>query len=637
MSTVNLSPFAGAGAQFFDSNGVPLSGGLIYTYAAGTTTPQATYTTSTGNIANSNPIVLGSDGRTPQEIWLVNASSYKFILQNSSGTQIGSYDNILGVNDTTSLIAFENTLIGSTGSSLVGYNQGSSNATTRTVQSKLQEFVSVKDFGAVGDNSHDDTNAIQSALNYAAPLGYVVIFPPGQYKITSGLTAGFSSGGIFMEGVGYGSGNTNDNGIFPTGSGYTALTVGGNVNVFSICLGGGGNTINGLYLNNISLSLINKIRVYNFNGFGVRIDKVYDTVFEVISSELCGNTSSTTLNTYSYPNYAFGMFDAGDTCNMSHILRLQVEQAQYYAIYVSGNTLSCLIDNIHSERATTSASYQSLPTWQLSGNRCRYNVARLESNQPSTATASISGGNTTFANLLIEGAIVVSASGTNGSSITIETPEIQGTLQAQSNQIGTITLIGGSVSNLNSQSLGWKIFSTNIGTLTIDYSGSSDPKAFEVFGAVISTLASGSTNSSATFNDCNIGNLAATSGVYGLQGTSIYNNCSITCSSTYNIGYSANYFNSCIINANVTLNPGSIYLSNTVINGTLTQSSGSISSIFDDSSYATGTVSGFGAPTGNAWNKGQRTFNLAPASGSPKSWVCTVSGTPGTWVSEGNL
>jgi hypothetical protein len=58
--SVILSPLAGAGWQFFDNNGIPLAGGLIYTYAAGTTTPQATYTTSAGNIANANPIVLDS-------------------------------------------------------------------------------------------------------------------------------------------------------------------------------------------------------------------------------------------------------------------------------------------------------------------------------------------------------------------------------------------------------------------------------------------------------------------------------------------------------------------------------------------------------------------------------------------------
>ena len=86
--SLNLSPLGGAGWQFFDNNGVPLSGGLLYTYAAGGTTPLATYTTQTGNIANSNPIVLDSSGRPPNEIWLNGNYNYKFVLQNSSGSQI---------------------------------------------------------------------------------------------------------------------------------------------------------------------------------------------------------------------------------------------------------------------------------------------------------------------------------------------------------------------------------------------------------------------------------------------------------------------------------------------------------------------------------------------------------------------
>lgn len=42
-------------------------------------------------------------------------------------------------------------------------------------------------------------------------------------------------------------------------------------------------------------------------------------------------------------------------------------------------------------------------------------------------------------------------------------------------------------------------------------------------------------------------------------------------------------------------------------------------------------------PTTMKWEVGQRIYNSAPAVGQPKSWVCTVAGTPGTWVSEGNL
>ena len=94
--SVLLAPI-GNGFQFFDANGRPLNGGFLYTYLAGSTTPAATYTTNTGLIANTNPIVLGSDGRPPQEIWLTSGTSYKFVLTDNSYVTIGTYDNLYGI------------------------------------------------------------------------------------------------------------------------------------------------------------------------------------------------------------------------------------------------------------------------------------------------------------------------------------------------------------------------------------------------------------------------------------------------------------------------------------------------------------------------------------------------------------
>jgi hypothetical protein len=91
---ISLSLYAGAGAQFFDNNGVPLNGGLIYTYGAGTTTPVSTYTDSSASTNNTNPIVLDSAGRTPAQIWLTAGASYKFVLQTSTGVLIKTDDNI---------------------------------------------------------------------------------------------------------------------------------------------------------------------------------------------------------------------------------------------------------------------------------------------------------------------------------------------------------------------------------------------------------------------------------------------------------------------------------------------------------------------------------------------------------------
>lgn len=96
---VNLSPVGGVAAQFFDNDGNVLSGGKIYTYAAGTNTPQSTYTTGSGLIAHANPIILDSAGRVPTgEIWLTDGSVYKFVIKDANDTLIGTYDNIVGIN-----------------------------------------------------------------------------------------------------------------------------------------------------------------------------------------------------------------------------------------------------------------------------------------------------------------------------------------------------------------------------------------------------------------------------------------------------------------------------------------------------------------------------------------------------------
>ena len=94
--SVNLSPI-GNGVSFLGTTGLPLSGGKIYTYQAGSSTPLATYTTINGTIANANPIILGTDGRTPSEIWLTYGYNYKFILQDSVGSTIATYDNLYGI------------------------------------------------------------------------------------------------------------------------------------------------------------------------------------------------------------------------------------------------------------------------------------------------------------------------------------------------------------------------------------------------------------------------------------------------------------------------------------------------------------------------------------------------------------
>jgi hypothetical protein len=207
--SVTPSPIGGFAAQFFDNNGVILSGGKIYTYAAGTTTPQATYTSASGATPHANPIILDSAGRVPGgETWLTDGLVYKFTLETSTGILLGTYDNVDARNaaSATSLVpsgyttatnvqtAFDN-LGSSAGSSKVGFLQAGTGAVSRTSQAKMRDFLSVKDFGAVGDGVTDDTTALTAmvtAVNAVtltnAPVG--VYFPQGKYRYSA--TLGFN-------------------------------------------------------------------------------------------------------------------------------------------------------------------------------------------------------------------------------------------------------------------------------------------------------------------------------------------------------------------------------------------------------------------------------------------------------------
>jgi Pectate lyase superfamily protein len=275
---VNLSPYGGVGAQFLDNSGNVLTGGKIFTYAAGTTTNQATYTTSVGNIPHSNPIILDASGRVPSggEIWLTDGLAYKFILRDANDVLIATYDGITGIN--SNFVAFTNqqeiqtatagqtvfnlttttyqpnannltvfvdgvnqygpgaqyayletdndtvtfinglhvgalvkfttsqlntsgstntagqisftgfkgqvgtvqNLAGDDGSDWIGFEQAGAGAVAVSAQDKMREWISVKDFGAVGDGVVDDTVAIQTALD----TGDDVYVPPGTYLCT---------------------------------------------------------------------------------------------------------------------------------------------------------------------------------------------------------------------------------------------------------------------------------------------------------------------------------------------------------------------------------------------------------------------------------------------------------------------
>ena len=199
---VILSPFLGAGWQLFNNNGIPLSGGFVYTYQAGTTTPQATYTSNSGLVQNANPIQLDSEGRTPDDVWLTEGSVYKFVVKDSNGVLIGTYDNISGINDFSAL---SNTTDNSKGDALIGYRQSDKNgflpgAVGSTVNNKLQETVSFQDFGGSPYNTAAQNNtAMTAALTSVGLSGKTLYFPAGTYLFSQVFS---TTGHLHMAGDG---------------------------------------------------------------------------------------------------------------------------------------------------------------------------------------------------------------------------------------------------------------------------------------------------------------------------------------------------------------------------------------------------------------------------------------------------
>lgn len=216
--TVNLSFIGGAGWQFFDDNGDPLSGGKIYTYAAGTTTPQATYTSRSGTTANTNPIILDAAGRTPQQVWATEGLLYKYVVKTSTDVLIRTWDNIGNSYVASDLeLDLASTVDNTKGDALIGFRQSDTTgfltgATGRTVNTKLQEIISVKDFGATGDGVTDDTAAIIAAMDAfkgssipdpgsgVPNRGPAIYFPRGTYLVTGTIPI-YSGAKLYGDGV----------------------------------------------------------------------------------------------------------------------------------------------------------------------------------------------------------------------------------------------------------------------------------------------------------------------------------------------------------------------------------------------------------------------------------------------------
>lgn len=122
----------------------------------------------------------------------VPAGSYKI-----TGTVTGifySFGVVTIVTGTVNTISNLASLGTSTGSTFVGTTTGGTGSVTRTTAAKLNDIISVKDFGAIGNGVADDYASINAAITYATANSKSIFFPDGNYKINTGLIISPSCG-----------------------------------------------------------------------------------------------------------------------------------------------------------------------------------------------------------------------------------------------------------------------------------------------------------------------------------------------------------------------------------------------------------------------------------------------------------
>jgi len=664
--TVLLSPYGGVGAQFLDNSGNVLTGGKIFTYAAGTTTNQATYTNATGAIPHANPIILDAAGRVPGgEIWLTDGLSYKFVLKDSNDVLLATYDNVVGINSnfvnyavqeeiqtatagqtvfnlntinytpgTNSLSVFVDGVnqydgisyayvetdsdtvtftsglhvgalvkfttavtlsSGVTTADLVSYSPPFINSVPTTVEDKLAQYVSVKDFGAAGDADPitgvgtDDTVAIQAALDSAGgtDVQLSVFFPDGTYRTTATLN--------IPEGVQiFGNGAWKSK-IHSVASGVAAQFVSGGTYDFP--------------------PIVSNLAIYSagtacLDTGGVSGAEIYNNWFSGAGGVLVSGTADIQINNNVFDGTVNGIqFTASTLCN-----NISIQNNSF-----TGNAYAITLKNTRDTR--------------ICGNDFRgdssFNIHILS---PSSSNTCI--------NVLIENNNFYTAPATGATGATIM--KLTGTLNgfvidgntfdgAKGNAIlaDSGSLIGFVISNNNIKNIDDDVFSFTLTNATIAVKDN----VFES-GIAKKAIVFNTPSGTAEIKD-NFVYSANTSLQSALNGAAMDINQATLAVISDNTVTSTNATYGILVRSGVT----KLVCNDNHVSGATTGNYGLFVGVDKISAHQTpfSNVVSYASsiPTTGTWLQGDIVYNTAPASAGYIGWVCTVAGTPGTWKTFG--
>jgi hypothetical protein len=339
-----------------------------------------------------------------------------------------------------------------------GFIQTGTGAVQRTVEAKLKDVVSVKDFGAVGDGVADDAAAIQAAIDYVASSDIQTIYiPSGKYKLNSGIT--ISNGSISLVGDGYTTGPNPDSGTWFVidSTSFTPFTVSGTASrgtefvsigfhqlhpsqvlgwtptpyppIFSIQ-----NTLGEVIFTDVFCTLINKfVHSYNsgrlfirnlrgqFVGQAIYIDKALDVVRIDQIHDWTYVTSNQYVLDYSQSNCDLITLGRVDTPIINNsftfasrsLIRCITTADGYatkllsnslasdftkHALWVESNEFTCQVDAINSQHEIWGGGGAGIPASSsiyVSGNNARLQVAALHCERlPGVAVNLVGTGNT---------------------------------------------------------------------------------------------------------------------------------------------------------------------------------------------------------------------------------------------------
>ena len=293
--TINNGILPNGKQQFIDSNGNPLAGGKVYYYIPSTTTFKTTYLDDAGANANTNPIVLDANG----QCIAYGSGSYRQQVYDVNNNLIWDVQ----VDAPITLTSFS----GPTGSSLIGYDQGSTGAIATNVQAKLQQFVTLQDFGAFGNGTTDDTTAVTNAINYINSNACVLMGDDLNYLVQYGALPSITKANSVLANINFtGKPGTTGTLLAITGNYVTLRDININGNQANLSSGSnGGNllVINGASSSSLtSYTTLDNVVLQNSTSVGLNIK--YATYVNCVNCNF-SNNASLGIQTYvsSYLNF----------------------------------------------------------------------------------------------------------------------------------------------------------------------------------------------------------------------------------------------------------------------------------------------------------------------------------------------